>query len=458
MAFDNCQFFSVLVSFSKRGLYFSDRTYNVSFLIGVEVTYNYLMTKNSNTQKTLNGEFHNWYKIALGFSDQLVSTLLDRFSITPGKWVLDPFCGSGTTLVECKKRSINSVGIDANPSSHFASKVKTHWNLKSTRVLELLDKVENQFFLELGNKDSYKEDTTYSYLTDAGMIDRGWISAEPLRKSILLKKAILGLSTSKAYKDLLYLALLNAVVKDASNVRFGPELYCAPPKTDVDLMEVYKQRIKTIAADLDSIDNDSSVETRVIQGDSRQCDILVGKSTQFASVICSPPYPGEHDYTRHARLELAFLEEVTDRDSLRGIKRKMIRSNTKGIYKEDIDSELVNDNILLKPIVEEIQKRIQGKTHGFARLYPKVVLEYFGGMRRHLKSLQSVLEPGAQCAYVVGDQSSYLQVYIPTAEILAALVKELGYEFIEILPWRTSWASKTSRKVNENILIFRKCK
>jgi hypothetical protein len=34
--------------------------------------------------------------------------------------VLDPFCGTGTTLVECKKKGTSSVGIEAHPMGHFA--------------------------------------------------------------------------------------------------------------------------------------------------------------------------------------------------------------------------------------------------------------------------------------------------------------------------------------------------
>jgi hypothetical protein len=41
--------------------------------------------------------------------------------------VLDPFCGTGTTLVECKKQGIPSVGIEANPVLAFASQVKDDW-------------------------------------------------------------------------------------------------------------------------------------------------------------------------------------------------------------------------------------------------------------------------------------------------------------------------------------------
>jgi hypothetical protein len=47
---------------------------------------------------------HDWYRFVLSFPPHLVRTYLERFDIGPQHCVLDPFCGTGTTLVECKKR------------------------------------------------------------------------------------------------------------------------------------------------------------------------------------------------------------------------------------------------------------------------------------------------------------------------------------------------------------------
>jgi tRNA G10 N-methylase Trm11 len=44
--------------------------------------------------------------------------------------VLDPFCGTGTTIVECRKNCIASVGIEANRMAFFASQVKVDWSPK----------------------------------------------------------------------------------------------------------------------------------------------------------------------------------------------------------------------------------------------------------------------------------------------------------------------------------------
>jgi len=72
---------------------------------------------------------HDWYRFVLSFPPQVVRSYLDRFSVGAGQCVLDPFCGTGTTLVECKKRGIRSIGIDVNPISCFASRVKTDWTV-----------------------------------------------------------------------------------------------------------------------------------------------------------------------------------------------------------------------------------------------------------------------------------------------------------------------------------------
>lgn len=110
-------------------------------------------------QKILNGEVHDWYSIILGYSDHLVSQLLDRFKIQPGDWVLDPFCGSGTTLVECLKRGINAVGVDANPSSCFAARVKADWTLDGRRLRENAARVRTLYLDEIRTKNHLEDPT-----------------------------------------------------------------------------------------------------------------------------------------------------------------------------------------------------------------------------------------------------------------------------------------------------------
>lgn len=407
-------------------------------------------------QTILNGEVHNWYRLRLGYSDHLVAELVDEFGLRAGDTALDPFCGAGTSLVECMKKRVDSVGIDANPSSCFAATVKTNWRLQPQNLLSLLDEIETSFHRYLTRSSALMADPTYLYLKGAGMIERGWIGQDPLAQSLALKQAIRNLRTSKQYKQALLLALMAEVVDGASNVKFGPELFCGPPREDCDVLAGFVDRVEAIASDLAVVRNISGHgAAQVICGDSRGCRHLLS-GMQFSAVICSPPYPAEHDYTRNARLELALLEAVTDLDSLRAIKKGMIRSHTKGIYKEDRDDRFVSDNRAVRRLAQLLETAVSGKTYGFARLYPKVVKEYFGGMKRHLLSLRSLLRSGGQCAYVVGDQGSYLGVHIPTAKILAELAEESGFEVTAIRKWRTRWSSVAARGIDEHIVLFHK--
>ena len=59
------------------------------------------------------------------FVAELPRTLLNILPIPAGTAVLDPFCGSGTTLVESQRHGLVSVGIDVNPIACLMSQVKT---------------------------------------------------------------------------------------------------------------------------------------------------------------------------------------------------------------------------------------------------------------------------------------------------------------------------------------------
>jgi hypothetical protein len=354
------------------------------------------------------------------------------------------------------KRGVFAVGIDANPSSCFAARVKTNWSLKPARLLNLLLQVRSTYGRMLEARPS--DDPTFRYLASSGMLKRGWISKRPLDKALALKASIHALRTSKAYRDALMLALVSEVISSASNIRFGPEPYCGPKKRDSDLLNAFTRRVRNMAQALEVLAEMDVAEAAVFEGDSRHCGEVLPKSTRrrFSAIICSPPYPAEHDYTRHSRLELSFLGAVSNRETLQNIKKAMLRSHTKGIYKGDNDNIHLRRTRRLDRIVSKGAAKAATKTHGFARLYSTVIQEYFGGMKRHLTSVFPLLSPGANCAYVVGDQSCYLQVHIPTAQILSEIATDVGFVNVSIEHWRTRRSTTTSRMIDENILLFKK--
>ena len=73
--------------------------------------------------------FHDWYRFVLSFPPHLVRCYLQEFELNSEQTILDPFCGTGTTLVESKKCGIRGVGLEANPFAKFASSVKLDWDI-----------------------------------------------------------------------------------------------------------------------------------------------------------------------------------------------------------------------------------------------------------------------------------------------------------------------------------------
>jgi hypothetical protein len=414
-----------------------------------------------------------------GYSDHLVGEILHRFDLRTRDRVLDPFCGAGTTLIECLKQDIAVDGIDANPAAVFAARVKTNWKLRSDHLVALLNRLHSTRHLYEGANRKYENDPSSIYLESAGLLRRGWISRKPLQRALAIKRAISCLRTTSNYRDALFLALLSELVTGAANIRFGPELYCVKSKRDHDVFGGFAKRVNQMAVDLSVLSNfereslpqtarTSDAQGRnageirrrfktvtVFHGDARDVTrVLADNDCQpkYHGVICSPPYPAEHDYTRNSRLELAFLEEVTSLDSLRAHKRTMIRSHTKNIYQGDSDSDAVAGIPEIDQLCREIDEAVAEKTHGFARLYSTVVRNYFGGMSRHFASLKPHLLSGAHCAYVVGDQR-YAGTGVPTAALLANVAERAGFKVEAVKEWRVK-RSSSRHETKENILLL----
>jgi hypothetical protein len=142
---------------------------------------------------------------------------------------------------------------------------------------------------------------------------------------------------------------------------------------------------------------------------------------------------------------------------LRNLKSRLVRSNTRNVFKTD-DDDSWSDRF---PEVDRIAKAIEkrrielGKTSGFERLYARVTRLYFGGMARHLEGLRPLLKPGAWLAYVVGDQASYLRIMIRTGQLLSIIAQSLGYEVHGLELFRTRLATATREQLREEVLILR---
>ncbi len=175
------------------------------------------------------------------------------------------------------------------------------------------------------------------------------------------------------------------------------------------------------------------------------------------AVFTSPPYPNEKDYTRTTRLESVMLGFINNKMELRALKKGLLRSNTRNVYKGDNDDGWIVEHKQIQEIADEIEKRriAMGKTSGFEKLYGRVTKLYFGGMARHLADLRPFLKPGAYLGYVVGDQASYLRVMIRTGQLLADIAESLGYQVVSIDLFRTRIATATREQMREEVVVLR---
>lgn len=409
--------------------------------------------------------FHDWYRFVLSFPPHLVANYIESFGLNRDNVILDPFCGTGTTLVAAKLHNVQAIGLEANPFPQFASSVKVNWDISPEVLLTWANEIAStasNILHSHGITDWLPFNGTIEEIPlrtlrpeTSKLLIKNSISPLPLHKSLVLLDCMKEHVNDECYKYGL-LALGNSLAFSIGNLRFGPEVGVGKIKTDSPVIDCWLAEIAKMTNDLRKVANQSYPEITVHLSDARKIsEVLEPRSID--AVITSPPYPNEKDYTRTTRLESVVLGFMRSKEDLRSFKKTLIRSNTRGVYKGDSDDAWIATHLEIQRVATEIEKRrIElGKTSGFERLYSKVTQLYFGGMTRHLTELRSVLRPGAQLAYVVGDQASYLRVMIRTGELLADIAQMLGYELVQIDLFRTRFATATQEQLREEVVVLR---
>ncbi len=364
----------------------------------------------------LNEPVHRWYTSVMAFTPTLVREAMKDLECKSSGWLLDPFCGTGTTLVECRLKGVDAVGLDANPFMRFSTEAKTSLNVKPAAVENVLSRI-----LERADDLQFPDSAAESEIVEKGWVSpRIWNSA---RGIYVLTNQI----RNADVRSLVRLAVISAVKEYCANVAFGPEIYKRSRPHSVKLRWAITQKVKQMTEDLNAIDaplNRSSVSA--LLGDARDMSMLKeqGFAEKFRWIITSPPYPTEHDYSRITRLELELGGFVGSCEDVRRIKKRSLRSNSKSVYTGDNDWESVSTLASVTSLVQEIKAIANQKKYGFARQYPKVIGNYFGGLARHLSSAIELLEPGGLALYVLSEQRSYFGVHVPTVDIFIEIACE----------------------------------
>jgi hypothetical protein len=192
---------------------------------------------------------HDWYRFVLSYPPHLVQEYVTKFGIGPGQRVLDPFCGTGTTVVECKKLGIVSVGVEANPLAHFAGSTKLDWSPDPDGLLDWAQQIADRAtaLIELETVwRSLPEDNLKILLKNS-------LSPLPTHKVLILREQIeqvIAPPAAQPYRDHLWLALAKALVNGISNIYFGPEVTVGKAKDDAPVVQLWLSAVQAIAADL----------------------------------------------------------------------------------------------------------------------------------------------------------------------------------------------------------------
>jgi len=250
----------------------------------------------SNLQKSTTYFTHGFHPYPAKYTPQLVNRYLSSFC-KQGYTILDPFCGSGTTVVEGAINGINSVGIDLNPIAYIVSKAKSNKYKESD--IQLVDKIVKQI-RTLNNKTS----------VDIEIPDfpnrNHWFQDNVCLELAVLKQQI-NLVENSNVKDLLLCAFSKIIVRVSnqdSEVRYTAKNKNHPDGT------VYKLFIETL---LDYIDvlkaNEHSIlaKTEIFNGDTL-LELNHFTDNHFDFVMTSPPYINTFDYYLYHKLRMFWLD------------------------------------------------------------------------------------------------------------------------------------------------------
>ncbi len=257
------------------------------------------------------------------FIPQLVELFLRRF-FRPGDTVLDPFAGSGTTLVEANALGINAVGIELAPFNCLIARVKMgRYDINELRaeVSDALDRIEgfSRQLLGTGHLRFHRElDCDSQYL-------RSWFAPRALQEILFYRSII---------PDYAHQAVLKVILsRSARSCRLIPHFDLARPKQPLKPDEVYYCRkhkrmcrpitealkfLRRYSADtVRRIEEFSNLRTggtcAIVQGDARTAPLP--SELRLNGVFTSPPYVGMIDYHEQHRYAYELFPEYVRHDN-----------------------------------------------------------------------------------------------------------------------------------------------
>lgn len=355
---------------------------------------------------------HNFHTYPAKFIPQIPKATILNFT-NEGDTILDPFCGCGTTLVECKLNNRNGIGVDLNPIATLVSKVKTT-KLNEDQIKKL-DKVIN--LIERDINLIYDKNKNYdNFIPDFKNIDH-WFQKNVLQELGAIKKNIIEITDieSKEFMFSIFSAILVTVSNQESNTRFAAINKSIP---NLSVLNSFKRKYLIMIKKIKEFSEVAS-DTKIVvyQENSENLDFLQDNSIDH--IVTSPPYANTYDYYLYHKFRILWLDY-----DLKKVQNEEIGSrNRHSSKKEEIDTF----EISLKNCIKEFSR---------------------------------VLKPNKYLVIVIGD-SILRGKLIRADEIIENICKNTKFKIVKKQNYKLSSASKmfnpkfTNKDKLEHILFLK---
>lgn len=398
------------------------------------------------------GPVFRWYKYLEDFSHFFVSEPIEKYKVSKKYYVMDPYAGSGTTLIQSRLDGYKSIGLDVNPVMVFISNVKLGWSVATKELIKEYNKILHSYF-----KLTEKEKVQLLEKSPLWRMPRRelnqWLS--PIKqKEIGAVMSYTKKVKNKDVRDLLRF-IITKVAVDVSYVVFCPRTTFYPFRKKPAFFDRFREVVLWVIRDLknDLIKETKEIEAKVELGSCKDTKFMKRFAGKVDLIITSPPYPNDLEYTRQTRLEMYLLGYVKSMSDIQMVKKQMVKGSTKLIFNTDKPNDLVISLPVLKKIITELRVRLKDKNWGFD--YLKMIEMYFSDMVLSMENFRNILVENGVCILVVGDQT-IKGVVIPVARILSALGKKAGFRDCKIEPHRR-WGSveDLSPIIEEDLILFK---
>ena len=393
--------------------------------------------RNGTKKQATRYSVHGLHEYKGKFNPQVVKALLNIFGIEAERRVLDPFCGSGTTLVECAHLGAAGVGTDVNPLAIQVARAKLKMLCTPAPQLKKLYKRLRRKLNGMPSADE-REDGRRAYLA-------AWFDSDVLQQIEAVRTAIEDVAEDSVEIFLVVASnLLRAYSRqDPNDLRTRRRKSPLPQiPFETAFLEAVRPLIERVEA------TQAVLGTDLPQSKVLLCDVTgvtaedVGGLVDAA--ITSPPYAMALPYIDTQRLSLVWLG-LCQPEEIRKLEAELIGSREfRGNARRTLLHRML-DNASDLPWDQSRMcidlHRALGKEDGFRRqAVPLLLYRYFTSMRRSFRTVRTVIRRGAPYAMIVGHNHTIIggvRREIDTPSHLARLAAAEGWEVEEMIPLQT---------------------